>query len=105
MQIAALGECNQLFHDRAKLLGLWQSRLDLLMFDERAGHVREQSLAVLMCPVQAAVTTCVTHFFIPFGSFLLCPAADCGDGHSPWGFSPMFSPAVRAFLARAFTLA
>ena len=61
VQIAALAKCDQLFDDALKFFCLRQSCLDLLMFDERAGHVCEQCFTVFVCPVEAAVTTCVTH--------------------------------------------
>src|SRR5690606_30981480 len=58
----------------AQFLGLGQGGLDLLMLDERAGHVRPQRLAVLVGAVQTAVAAGVTHDASPL-RLLLCPAA------------------------------
>jgi hypothetical protein len=73
VQVAALGERDQLLDDRAQFLGLGQRRLDLFVFDERAGHVGEHRLAVFMGPVQAAVSASVTHVSNVPSPFLLCP--------------------------------
>ena len=80
VQITALGECNQLFHDRTQFFRLGQRGFDLFVFDERTSHVGKQRLAVLMGAVQAAVASCVTHFrspiLCPLRAILLCLVAD-----------------------------
>ena len=60
VQVAPLAERDQLFHHRAKFLGLGQGGLDLLMLDERAGHVGEHRLAMLVGAVEFAVSVTVT---------------------------------------------
>ena len=64
VQVAAFRQCDHFFNDRAQFFCFWQSCFDLLMFDERASHVREERLTVLVCAVQAAVTSCVTHVIV-----------------------------------------
>ena len=42
MQVAALAQRDELVDHRAQFLGLWQRGDDLLVLDERVGHVAEQ---------------------------------------------------------------
>ena len=55
MQVAALGERHQLLDDRPQLLRLGQRRDDLLVLDQRGGHVGEHRLAVARRAVELAV--------------------------------------------------
>jgi hypothetical protein len=70
VQIAALAERDQLVDDPLHFLGLGQGRLDLLMLDQRAGHVGEHRLAMLMGAVQLAIAVSVAHFFVSFSESL-----------------------------------
>src|SRR5690606_21313167 len=69
MKIAAFGQCDQFFNDRAQFLGLGQRGLDLLMLDQRASHIGEQRLAMFMSTVKSAIAAGVTHFISPLTSF------------------------------------
>jgi hypothetical protein len=61
MQAAALAERNQLFDDRVQILGLGQRRNDLLVLDQRGGHVGEHGPAMLGRSVELAIDLAVAH--------------------------------------------
>ena len=61
MQVAALGQRDQLLDDRAQFLGLGQGGLDLFVFDQRSGHVGKHGLAMGCSAVQLAVCITVAH--------------------------------------------
>src|SRR5215207_10774582 len=66
MQVAALAERNQLLNDGAQVLCLRQRRNDLLVLDQRGGHVGEHRLAVLGGAVEAPTPESMTHWLSPF---------------------------------------
>ena len=80
VDVPALAQRDQLLDDPLQLLGFRQGGLDLFVFNQRAGHVRPQRLAVLVGAVQAAIASCVTHVSYsvccPLRAVLLCPAGD-----------------------------
>jgi hypothetical protein len=47
VKITALAQRYKLFDNRAKILGLWQGRHDLLVLDEGLAHIGEHCLTVL----------------------------------------------------------
>jgi len=61
MQIAALAEGDQLFHDGPQVLRLRQRRGDLLVLDEGLRHVGEHRLAMLMRAVETTLRATVIH--------------------------------------------
>jgi hypothetical protein len=61
VQVAALAERDQLFDDRTQVLGLGQRGDDLLVLDQRRGHVGEHRFAVLGRAVELAVSVSVAH--------------------------------------------
>ena len=61
MQIAALAERDELLDDRAQVLGLRQRGDDLLVADQRSGHVGEHGAAMLGLSVQLTMGVTVTH--------------------------------------------
>ena len=66
VQVAALAERDQLLDDRAKVLGLRQGGGDLLVLDERLGHVGEHRLAMLGGAVEAPLGVSVIHVAFSF---------------------------------------
>jgi hypothetical protein len=71
MQVAALGEGDQLLDHGPQLLGLRQGGHDLLVLDQARGHVGEHGRAVGGRTTQFAVGFTVTHLEI---SWALGPA-------------------------------
>ena len=61
MQVAALGERDELLHDRPKLLRLRQRGDDLLVLDQRRRHVGEHRRAMARGAVQLAARFAVAH--------------------------------------------
>ena len=66
MLITAFAQSDKLLDDGFQFFGFWQSRFDLLMLDQRPGHICKHRFAVFVSSVQAAVTSGVTHFVSPF---------------------------------------
>src|ERR1019366_5625714 len=58
---ALLGQRDHFFHDRAKFLRLRQGSDDLLVLDQRGGHVGEHGGAMRRMPAELAVKFSVTH--------------------------------------------
>ncbi|MCY1558924.1 hypothetical protein D9M68_959010 [compost metagenome] len=54
MQIAALAQGDQLLDDRTQVLGLGKRSNDLLVLDQRGGHICEHGLAVASSPAEFA---------------------------------------------------
>jgi hypothetical protein len=54
MQVAALGERDQLLDDRTQVLRLRQRGDDLLVLDQRGGEMLEQRLALVRAAVELA---------------------------------------------------
>src|SRR5690606_18581150 len=67
MQVAALAQRYELLDNRTKLLRLGQSGDDLLVLDQRGGHVREHGLAVARGAVELTVRVSVAHLILPSG--------------------------------------
>ena len=70
MQVAALAQRDQLLDDRTQVLRLGQGGDDLLVLDQRGGHVGEHSLAVAGGSAELAAGITVAH-----GYLLKCLAA------------------------------
>src|SRR5262245_46457384 len=66
VQIAALAQRDELFHDRAQILGLRQRGDDLLVLDQRGRHVAEHGAAMLRRAVELAVGVTVAHRVLRF---------------------------------------
>src|SRR6185295_9243384 len=66
VQVAALGQRDQLLDDRAQVLRLRQRRDDLLVLDQRGSEMLEQRVALVGAPVELAVSIAVTHVRTPF---------------------------------------
>src|SRR6476620_10670268 len=65
MQIAALAEGDQLLDDRAQVLRLRQRGDDLLMLNQRNGHVGEHGAAMLGRTVELSMSVSGTHRWTP----------------------------------------
>src|SRR4030095_9851052 len=61
MLIAALAERDQLLHVGAQILRLRQSRLDLLVLDERRRQVGEQGAAMTARPTELTTSHSMAH--------------------------------------------
>ncbi len=61
VQVAALGQGDQLFDERTQFLGLGQGGDDLLVLDQRGRHVGEHGGAVSGRTAQFTVSFTVTH--------------------------------------------
>src|SRR5205807_8850560 len=68
MQIAFLGQRDQLLDDRTQVLGLGQRGGDLLVLDQRRGEMLEQRDTLVRAAIELAVGVAVTHRVLPWSS-------------------------------------
>src|SRR6202040_2684683 len=60
-ETALLAERDQLFHDRAQLLRLWQRGDDLLVLDQRRAHIGKHRAPMFGGAIELAMNLAVTH--------------------------------------------
>jgi hypothetical protein len=85
MQVATLTQGHQFLNYPAQFFCLGKGCFNLFMFNERAGHIRPERLAVFMGSVKPAVASCVTHISYPSTGFFFV-WGPMRVSLSPWGW-------------------
>src|SRR5690606_2248688 len=73
VQVALLGEGDQLLDEGTQFLRLGQSRGDLLVLDQRGGHVSEHGLAMADRTAELAVSGAVAHRGLSYSTLVSRP--------------------------------